>query len=54
MSFEETKAPTEDLVIELSELRLHVTEPYLTEKRKADIQRRIAYLSFELSERAKE
>lgn len=48
------EAPTEVLAMELADLREQAVQPYLSEERKASINRRIAYLSFELAERAKE
>lgn len=45
---------TEDLAIKLADLKIQETEPYLSEARKLQIRKEMAYLSFELEERAKD
>lgn len=45
---------TESLADEMLSLRLHETEPYLTEERKEQLRRRMAVISFELRCRAEE
>lgn len=45
---------TDDLAIELADLKLREAEPYLSEARKEEIRKQIAYISFELTERAKD
>lgn len=45
---------TESLADEMLGLRLHETEPYLTEERKQQLRRRMAVISFELQCRAEE
>lgn len=50
----ELATTTDELAIELAELKLHAAEGYITPERKAQIERRMAYISFELQERSKE
>ena len=45
---------TEELAIELAELKSKEQATYLTEERKNEIRKRIGHISFELRERAKE
>lgn len=47
------KQTTDQLAIELAELKLREAEGYLSEERKTEIRRKIGYISFELQERAK-
>lgn len=54
MSNPELQTTTEDLAIELAELKMKEQEPYLTEERKTQIRKKIAHVSFELQERAKD
>jgi S-adenosylmethionine synthetase len=48
-----TTMPTEQLAIELAELKLKEQEPYLSEERKVEIRHKIGHYSFELQERVK-
>ena len=47
----ETQDSKETLAIELAELKIRIQEDYLHPERKEQIQRRIAYISFELQQR---
>ena len=51
---ETLRKTTEELAIELAELKIKEAEPYLTEERKAEIRKKIGHISFELQERAKQ
>ena len=45
---------TEELAMELAELKIKEQEPYLSEERKEQIRKKIGHISFELQERAKQ
>lgn len=44
---------SDELAVELFELKEQEQQPYLSEERKEQIRKKIAYISFELGERQK-